>query len=512
MNLPLATVVLALAVTAGTVPALAHAQEQEEESPSDDESRITDEVIPLATDLPARPAPIIELGPPFLGSGNIGPGIRAPGGAVWQPSFILFGTLRTSAGLLDDERVRTRQWTNRLDLFGNLYLTPTERLVVGLRPFDEATADGDRSFTGYTSMHPDPGGRSGFQEHLNLGLDTIETFFFEGDVQELLPFLDRDDTEPLDLGLSVGRQAVVFQEGLLLNDTLDAVGFTRNNLKPSGTSNLRLTGLFAWGGVNRHVDAAGGLPRKRSAAGRLAGLFAEVDWSATTMEADLIWVSRARLEDPGEGADTTASGSVHAGLGFVQRIGSLNTAFRLLASTPVGSAPDVSIPSRRGALMFTEMSWTPKGSHDLQYFNGFAALGSYRAAALDPTVSGPLARAGILFAGAGIGSFGAPLAPEATDTVGLAAGRQIFFASDRAQAVIEAAARFATASCATTDPSCAAHGLAVGARLQRALGRRFVVVADTFVAIDRLRRPDDAGSEPASRFRNGLRVELLVKF
>ena len=60
-----------------------HAEEGEH-----DESRITDEYIPLFVEgFPKRPKPLIELGQPFLGTGNIGSGFTIPGGAVWTPRF-----------------------------------------------------------------------------------------------------------------------------------------------------------------------------------------------------------------------------------------------------------------------------------------------------------------------------------------------------------------------------------------------------------------------------------------
>ena len=99
------------------------------------ESRLSDEHVPLQLDaVPDRPKPLLEVGPPFLGTGRIGRGFTLPGGAVWRPSFLLFGGQRSGVSTVDDGRVRGSEWANRIDLFGNLALTGSERLVFGLRP------------------------------------------------------------------------------------------------------------------------------------------------------------------------------------------------------------------------------------------------------------------------------------------------------------------------------------------------------------------------------------------
>ena len=41
----------------------------------------------------------------------------------------------------------------------------------------------------------------------------------------------------------LGSSAAYVQEGLLINDSIDAIGFTQNNFKPAHTVNLRFTGV-----------------------------------------------------------------------------------------------------------------------------------------------------------------------------------------------------------------------------------------------------------------------------
>ena len=63
-------------------------------------SYVTDDPIPFAYPPdaadPGRTRPLIELGDPFLGTGNIRPGFRLPGGAVWQPRLWVYGNYRSS--------------------------------------------------------------------------------------------------------------------------------------------------------------------------------------------------------------------------------------------------------------------------------------------------------------------------------------------------------------------------------------------------------------------------------
>ncbi len=86
-------------------------------------------------DLPARTPPLLELGDDFLGTGNLKPGFKLLTGAVWQPRFWLYGTQRTALQHFDNgPGESTTEWMNRLDLFGNLQLTGTERVLIGMTP------------------------------------------------------------------------------------------------------------------------------------------------------------------------------------------------------------------------------------------------------------------------------------------------------------------------------------------------------------------------------------------
>ena len=98
-------------------------------------SEFSDEPIPMKTpdELPARTPPLVEVGPDFLGPGNIPEGIELPTGAVWTPALWVFGSYRTALQYFDRGPTdQLEEWRNRLDLFANVHMTPTERLLVGL--------------------------------------------------------------------------------------------------------------------------------------------------------------------------------------------------------------------------------------------------------------------------------------------------------------------------------------------------------------------------------------------
>ena len=202
------------------------------------------------------------------------------------------------------------------------------------------------------------------------------------------------------------------------------------------------------------------------------GGFTEIDWRSTTTAFDVIYVRGGARDTAGLAAAGVRDG-LYAGVSFVGRPGSgaFNTSLRVLTSMPVGtsgstrgttapSLPEALDPASRGTLVFSEVSWTPHHGKDFFYATGFYALGTYRAAALDRLIPGPLARA----AGSGLGD-GAALSPEASDTAGGAFGHQMFLAGTRQQLVFEGAARYSNAECVpllACNPRALARGLQAG--------------------------------------------------
>jgi len=429
----------------------------------------SDEPSPMRIeDVPDRPRPILELGDPFLGEGPIGRGFVTPTGAVWQPSLVVFGQYRSALQTFNDGEETFTEWVNRLDVFANLQLSGTERVLVGLRPLDQ-----DNEFTGYF-FEPDGARQSGWDDGAN---GEITHLFFEGDFGEVFPGLDPQDRGQLDLGFSVGRQPLFYQEGLLINDRVDAVGITKNSIFIKGFSNLQVTALYGWNEVNRGNNV-------EDDKAHLFGFFAEADTGSSTLNLDAVYIYDNDFRKDNTDALFLAGSAV-------QRIGKVNTSFRALTSIPLDEESAV---TGRGALLFTELAYTPAHSVDILYFNGFWAIDEFSSAARGPSTGGPLGRTGLLFAAVGLGRYGAPLGNDAQHAVGAALGYQHFFNEKRSQIVVEAGFR--------SDTKDSDQGaVAIASRFETAIGRNNILRLDAFIAGQESRGP-----------ASGARVEWLIKF
>ena len=432
-----------------------------------DSSRLSEEPIPLAK-LPDRPRAPIDLGgDPFLGTGNVPRGFIAPGGAVVTPKLLTWGNLRTAVqGVELGNNTRRQAWANRLDLFSQLNFTATERIIASFRPFDK-----DGQFAGYTFA---PTHRTE-DDHFNA---FVRTLYFEGDFGEMFPNLDPRDTKPLDYGFAVGRFPVFFQEGMLINDPMNAVGVVRNSLRPSAAgANLRLSVVYSWGQVNR-----GGNQVKDTSA-KLAGLFCEFDVPASTVDIDAIYVR----------ADKTTGSGVFGGISSVQRIfGGLNTTFRVLGSY----ALDQQTPSvGTGVLLYSAMSFDPRGTEDNMYINAFGAFKNYTPAARDQGLGGPLTNVGILFESVTLGaSYGNVLPNAAKFAYGGAIGYQKFFGR-RTQVILELGVRKGTKA-----PDDKVEG-GIALRFQQAIGRHLIARLEGF-----------AHPRESQATQYGARYEFQLKF
>lgn len=435
---------------------------------SAESSEFSDEPIPMKTEeeLPERTPPIIEIGPDFLGTGNIPEGIELPTGAVWTPALWVFGSYRTALQYFDSgSGAEQQEWANRLDLFANLHLTPTERLLFGVSPLRD-----QGQFTG-CARKPDD---RDCEQHANFDVTTL---FFEGEFGEIFPDLDPSDSRSLDVGFSIGRQQLFFQEGMMVNDTVDGIGITRDNIILPDIVDIRVTGFWGWDNIERDDN-------RTDEEAQLFGLFTEADFRRTTTNLDMIYV--ASDGDDGAGGD-----SFHVGGSAIQRFGLYNTAFRINQSFGLDNDDN---ETDDGTLIFAETSTTPPYTHDVAYLNGFWGIDNYSSAARDPTAGGPLGRVGILFAAVGLGNYGAALGNRADDSVGAAVGYQKFFNNQRTQVVFELGGRKETAGADS-------GAVAIGTRIQQAIGSRLVLQVDGFAA---------ANENSADGI--GLRTELLVRF
>jgi hypothetical protein len=429
--------------------------------------------------IPDRPPLIVEWNERFLGPGELAPGTRIPTGAIWRPAFWVFGEYRTAVQHFDNGAAApVSEWANRLDLFGQLNLSGTERILYGVRPFDKENAPGTaRRFAGYDF---NTGGTEG-------GNWDTQTAFFEGDIGEILPFLDPYDYKLLDYGFSVGRMPLLAQQGLLINeDRIDAVTLTRNTLNGWGNLNLRMTGVYAWDQVTRNSPLPGN-PNERDNNSHMVALLTESDFFKRTVNVDFVYVDGDAVH-----GDLFAFG-VSAIRRHYWHHNTYNTSLHVLGSFPInGETPY----NQQGELLFAQVSWTPHHYLDLIYLNAFLSIDQFTSPARGPLMGSPLGQTGILFAGAGVGRYGAPIVAQTNNLAGASLGYQWFFDGTRKQLIWE------IGGVGETDGGPNRAAAATGLRYQEAVGQHFIVVLEGFVAKrESLPQPGVGG-----------RAELRVKF
>ncbi len=462
-------------------------------------SRISDEAVPEidSSFIPTRPTRL-ELGNDFVGTGPISKGWELPTGAVWTPSLLFFGSYRTALQRFAplDEEDDLSEWANRLDIFGNLILSGTERITARLRPLDEGfqgPAPQSGRFTGY---YFNPGGDG--KKEFNADLINL---FFEGDIGEMFPNLDPEDKLPLDISFTVGRQALFYQEGLLIFDTMDAFGITKNSIRLPGTSNLQVAFLYAWNEINRgdnfeHRILPNGTqdPDRKQRNLDLFGLFFAVDSPWSTINLDFVYVKDNTDDEDG----------LYGGISFVQRVGHLSTAIRMVASVAIDdAAPRLSVPAQAmqgifntgptsavdtGFVIFAEMGWTPPHSTNWVYLNQWIAVNDYTPAARTGGTGGPMGRAGLLTAGQGLGRYAAPIANFAQDVYAGVLGYQMILdgLASRRQLVLELGWR---QDLNNTNQRAGA----ILARFQQAFGQHTLMQMDLFGRVQQKESPGWGG-------------------
>ena len=435
-----------------------------DEAMKNDDSRISDVVVAYPALPIERLTPLFELGDDFLGNGPIEPGIETPTGQMLQPGFLLYGSLRTALQTFDNGFGSRTEQSNRIDLHGNLHLSGTERVVISFRPLDRESGQ----YTGYDFDHSNDDWHDEFN-------GKVTRLFFEGEFGEIFPRLDPTDSGTLDWGFSVGRQPITLQDGILLNDTVDLFGVTRNSLIGDSIPNLRFTGIFGWNQVSRSNTF-------RDDTARLYGLLVEADtgWDST-MSLDMIYVD-----------DNIDTGAWYIGSGSTQRIGTLNSTFRVNASIPKDNE---SLAVDSGVILSAELSQTLHNSDNLVYLNTYWSIDHFTPAARSMDAGLPIANLGLLYSPVGMGRYAVPLGQSIIDTFGTSLGYQMYLGGIRKQLIVEIGARTSTESDADED----AYGIAL--RYQQAFGQRYLLRLDAFAA-------DGQNRDTA----HGARVELMVKF
>lgn len=439
--------------------------------------KLKDEYIPFKKEgtgkdeIPPRPKLLIEKGDPFLATGKLNAGTKLKGlGTIVQPRLWAYFIFRTTLQSFDagvPGRVRETEWANRLDLFFNLQLTGTEKVLLGLRSLDNNRPD---KFTRCTFEGAD----EGCNEEFNFN---VETFFFEGDFGSLAPVFDWAGIKPIDYGFTIGRQPITFQEGILINDTVDAIGIIRNNIPLRGTSNFRVSAMWAWNRLDRNDEF-------RRPHNDMFALFLAADTFRSTYNLDTIYVL-----DQGDGD------GFYIGVSAIQRLaafGGISSAFRINSSF----ALEDEIPGNvvgTGSLITAEFSKTVPTSDDIVYFNPFVSIGTFTQAGREAVVGGPLANTGILFASPSLSLHLSELNPfTASGVVGAAIGYQAFWDDHRRNLILEIAGRHDYEDGAGFD------SLALGFQYQHKVGQHIQLQFESFYTFNEGR---DDGS--------GARVEIL---
>jgi hypothetical protein len=369
------------------------------------------------------------------------------------------------------------EWANRLDLFTQLNLSGTERVVWGYRALDEEVTNGTtRRFAGYDFRNGNemPGG--------NFDLQTL---FFEGDLGELFPRLDPNDFFALDYGFSIGRMPLLAQQGLFINeDMVDAVTVTRNTLVGHGNLNLRATAVYAWDKISRNSPLAG-TPNREDNNSRMIALLTESDFAKNTINIDAAYV----YGDPSLG-DLFAYGISAVRRHYLCH-NTYNSSIHYLASHPINGATNY---SQRGHLLFGQFSWTPHHHYDVMYVNAFWAIDRFTSPTRGPLQGGPLGTTGIVFAHTGLGRAGPPIPVRTNDLAGVSLGYQWFFDGTRKQLIWE------TGGAAETEGANMGQ-IGTALRYQQAFGQHYIWVMDGFVT-------KREGITPGA----GARAEIRVKF
>jgi len=374
------------------------AAEKAKEQLAESSSRYSDKITGLKEqdDLPKGPRPLIEFGQGYLEEGPYKYEFELPTGMVVSPGLVFFGNFNTGFEVTDNGVAdTTAELVTTLNLFANLTLSGTERILVGVSPLQRENGPKSRY-----QFQPN----SQWEGEANLRLTTA---FFEGELSEMFPHLDIDGRLPLDYEISFGRQGLRIQDGVLINDTMDSVALTRSTIPLPGTNFGRISGLVAWNNVHRSNN-------KDDAEGELYGLFSSIEVNHAIYELNMTYVdSSPEIGD-----------QFNIGLNMVKPFIVFEHEIDSTTHLAYSHTPDAETAhATDGALFYTSLSWAPKGTVDIMYVNAFAGIDQYAPAARQ--AGGPLGLAGLLFAGNGLA--GPAIGNKANDAYGGAIGYQMFF-------------------------------------------------------------------------------------
>lgn len=370
--------------------------------------------------------PLLEIGRDLYGPGEIGEGIAIFGEKNrLTPQLLLFGDVRVATAYNKDAGGKEiGQTALDVNLFANLQLTGTERVLV----FWEPTQDG-AVFTRHEFAGPDRDRDA--DPDIEFGEEPT-TAFFEGDLGAILAGLT-DEYKSFDLPISFGRMPLLFQNGVWLEDAFlgAAVTIPAQNSPALGITNYDLT---FFGGISEIttdaiIDGAGA---RDDDEGEMIGVAGFFDVAEGYLE-----LGAAYIHD-GDGSDGDFS-YLNLTAGFSKRyFGMVSNATRIVAN--VGQSPGAGFgETANGFIILSENAFiTHLPLTLIPYANFWLGKDNPQSVARAGAAGGILRNTGLAFETDNLTGF-PTLDPNGRDTVGGAIGVQYLFGLDQ-QLVAEVAA------------------------------------------------------------------------
>ena len=429
-----------------------------------------------------RVAPPIEIGRELYGPGEIGEGIPVFGekNRIF-PQLILFGDSRTAVAYNKNDAKETGQVATRLNLFLNMQLTGTDRILAFWRPLQDGG-----NFTRWEFAGPDRNPK--VQLQAERGPNTL---FYEGDLGATIAGLT-DEYQSYDLPISFGLMPLLFQNGVWMEDAIIGGAFTipAQNSPALGITNYDIT--FFGGASQITTDAFindnGQKDDDQAAVAGVAGFF---DVNEGYLE-----LGYAHIFDKNKvnGGDQSYHNVTAA---FTKRyFGAVSNSMRVVANfgqNPGGGRAKTA----DGFLLLSENAFiTSQPLTFIPYANFWLGHNTPQSVARAGGAGGILRNVGLAFETDNLTGF-PTLDPTGRDTLGGAIGLQYLFALDQ-QLVVEAATVIPWGDKAGPAID---NEYALSARYQIPINNQLILRADAIYGIKESR--DDVF---------GARFEVRVKF
>ncbi len=434
------------------------------------------------------PRPPIEWGYPMYQSGPVGNGITIFGDKnPARPQLLAYGDFRIGPGYNDNGKVDTANMAARLNLDLDLRLTATERIHAFLRPLDRGKVGR------FTRVEFGGNQRDKFGDHEILLDVTPETLFFEGDLGQIASGIT-DEYNLYDIPVAVGLMPMVLQNGIWMDDAIlgGAVSIPALNSRLLDISNMDIT---FFGGGDRVTTKS-----------QLKGKFQD-DHGVNIYGTAVFIETRGMYIEAGYGyTDDTRNFlgtdfSYHNLTAAVTRryFGKISNSLRVVYNFNQDPGPGFAKTADGWLLLLENSLITHKPLTLVPYANFFVGSKKPQSLARDFGAGGILRNTGINFETDGLTGF-PKLDDTANDTYGGAIGVSYLFNLEQ-QIVIEVAGLNPFGDDNEPGRVARGHQMAVGARYQRPLTKRWIFRTDAIYGV-RENEEDLAG----------IRAEMRMKF